>query len=136
MVAATPNIVVVKNPSQKNIKEDSGPVLIDPAPIDPGPMLTVTEPVQIPNMQVPDKETPFAVPANNNKDVIEKTVITEETENAPTKKRGIHSLGGLLGAIVAKIDKREDKLIEFTEGEGNTSTITGLNLGLIKIKKK
>lgn len=51
------------------------------------------------------------------------------------KKRGIHSLGGLINAVVAKVDKREDKFIEFTEVDEDNANITGINLGLIKIKK-
>lgn len=139
MVAATPSVIVVKQPSQKSIKGDNGPVLVDPMPINPGPMLAETEPVQnIPNMLVPDKETSFGITANNTTRVIEKTITTDETENAPAKKRGIHSLGGLINAIVAKVDKREDKLIEFSDSEDDDtqSNVTGVNLGLIRIKKQ
>jgi hypothetical protein len=57
----------------------------------------------------------------------------------PAKKRGIHSFGGLINAVVAKIDKRDDKVVEFSDGDGdddNSTTLTGINLGLIKIKKQ
>jgi len=60
--------------------------------------------------------------------------ITNETEKK-VKKRGIHSLGGLINAVIAKVDKREDKLIEFTETDEDQSSVTGINLGLVKIKK-
>ncbi len=101
------------------------------------PELAITPVQKEPVMVVPDKETSLAVIATDKQ--IE-TITTEttftETMQTSVKKRGIHSLGGLIGALVAKVDKREDKLIEFTESEENGSTITGLNLGLIKIKKK
>jgi len=51
------------------------------------------------------------------------------------KKHGIHSLGDLINAVVSKVDKREDKLIEFTESDDDQSSVTGINLGIIKIKK-
>jgi hypothetical protein len=56
----------------------------------------------------------------------------------PVKKRGIHNLGGLINALVAKVDKREDKLIEFSDSDDDDtgSDLTGVNLGLIKIKKQ
>jgi hypothetical protein len=59
-------------------------------------------------------------------------------QSAAPKKRGIHNLGGLINALVAKVDKREDKLIEFSDSDDDDtgSDLTGVNLGLIKIKKQ
>ncbi|MES2378607.1 MAG: hypothetical protein V4553_18585 [Bacteroidota bacterium] len=67
---------------------------------------------------------------------VEKPVMA--VQPATPKKRGIHSLGGLINALVAKVDKREDKLIEFSDSDDdeNGSDLTGVNLGLIKIKKQ
>ncbi|NNU34325.1 hypothetical protein HK413_09510 [Mucilaginibacter sp. S1162] len=44
----------------------------------------------------------------------------------------------MVNALMAKIDKREDKLIEFSDSDDdeNGSDLTGVNLGLIKIKKQ
>jgi hypothetical protein len=130
-------VVVDKEPSQKSIK-DNGPALVYLKPIDPGPMPAVTEPIQIPVMVVPDKETSMAVITDDKQQIETITPETTSTEimETPVKKRAIHSLGGLIGALVAKVDKREDKLIEFTERDENGSTITGLNLGFVRIKKK
>jgi len=61
------------------------------------------------------------------------TVMARQPE--VKKKRGIHSLGDLINVVVAKVDKREDKLIEFSDTDDEQSTVTGINLGLIKIKK-
>ncbi|WP_342647186.1 hypothetical protein [Mucilaginibacter sp. CSA2-8R] len=52
------------------------------------------------------------------------------------KKRGIHTLGGLINVVIAKVDKREDKIIEFTETDDDQANITGINLGLFKVKKE
>ncbi|MBC7399710.1 MAG: hypothetical protein H7289_07170 [Mucilaginibacter sp.] len=64
------------------------------------------------------------------------SVIKETT--APVKKRGVHSLGGLINVLIAKVDKRDDKIIEFSDSDDddNGSDLTGVNLGLIKIKKQ
>jgi hypothetical protein len=47
-------------------------------------------------------------------------------------------LGGLINALIAKVDRRQDKLIEFSDSDDDDaeSNVTGLNLGLIKIKKQ
>ncbi len=50
-------------------------------------------------------------------------------------KYKMHSLGDLINAVVAKVDKRKDKFIEFTDKD-EESLITGVNLGIIKIKKE
>lgn len=52
------------------------------------------------------------------------------------KRKKIHSLGDLLNVVIAKVDKREDKLIEFTNNSDEDSfNVTGVNLGLLKAKK-
>jgi hypothetical protein len=57
-------------------------------------------------------------------------------EKAPVKKRA-SGLGGLINTIVAAVDKREDKLIEFTDANNDEgSRVTALNLGIFKIKKQ
>lgn len=137
MVFIAPKVVVDERVNQA-ITKINDQVKTDPIVINQ-PALAITVPIQRESvMIVPDKETSLAV-ITADKHQIE-TITTEATSTeimeTPVKKRGIHSLGGLIGALVAKVDKREDKLIEFTERDENGSTITGLNLGLIKIKRK
>jgi hypothetical protein len=65
--------------------------------------------------------------------------VDENQTAAPVKKRGIHNLGGLINAVVGKLDRRDNKIIEFSDGEEddeNVTTVTGVNLGLIRIKKQ
>jgi hypothetical protein len=92
---------------------------------------------------VPDAATPIAikqtdvppVAANKQSDVLA-AVNTPDNDLKPTppKKRKIHGLGSLLNAVVGVVDKRQDKIIEFADtDEGDT--VTGINLGLIKVKK-
>jgi hypothetical protein len=63
---------------------------------------------------------------------------TEKQNEAPAKKHGIRSLGGLINILVAKVDKREDKIIEFSDSDDDDteSNVTGVNLGVIKIKRQ
>ena len=50
-------------------------------------------------------------------------------------QRKIRSIGSLVNFVIAKVDKREDKLIEFKDSDEG-SEVSGINLGLVKIKSK
>lgn len=58
----------------------------------------------------------------------------EEFPESPSQRGG--SLGRLVNKLVAKIDSREDKLIEVSEDAGEGLRITGLNFGLVKMKNR
>ncbi len=61
----------------------------------------------------------------------------EKIAEAPSvKKHRIHTFGDMLNVVIAAVDKRKDKVIEFSNTDGDESTITGVNLGIIKIKKE
>lgn len=66
-------------------------------------------------------------------DVQEDHTLDEEPVNTGNKR--IRSIAGLVNFVISKVDKREDKLIEFKDGvEG--SEVSGINLGLVKIKSR
>jgi len=51
-------------------------------------------------------------------------------------KRKAHGIGGLLNTVIAAVDKRKDKIIEFTESDDDDgSNVTAVNLGILKFKK-
>ncbi|MGY3215152.1 hypothetical protein [Mucilaginibacter sp. HD30] len=67
---------------------------------------------------------------------IDEAKDTPIKEKPPVKKKA-HGLGGLFNTIIAAVDKREDKLIEFTDaGDDEGTRVTGVNLGILKIKKQ
>lgn len=47
----------------------------------------------------------------------------------------IRTIGGLVNFVVGKVDKREDKIIEFGDSEEG-EIVSGINLGLLKFKTK
>ena len=55
---------------------------------------------------------------------------------APVKRHRIRSLGDVFNVMIAAVDKREDKIIEFSNTDEDDATITGVNLGIIKVKKE
>lgn len=91
---------------------------------------------------VPDVSTRFNIKTDDD----ETSVETVKPQNLPaknsmpaivTKRKGIRSMGDLINLVMAKVDKRQDKLIEFTNrDDGDESNVTGINLGIITIKKE
>jgi len=64
----------------------------------------------------------------------DKPVGDESTQSA--KRHHIHSLGDMLNTVIAAVDKRKDKLLEFTDTDDDESVITGVNLGIVTVKKQ
>ena len=62
------------------------------------------------------------------------TSPTNEAEQGHSRPR-IKGVGGLVNFVIAQVDKREDKIIEFREGEEGTE-LSGINLGPIKLKSR
>ncbi len=65
--------------------------------------------------------------------------VTENTVFASafsTKKLKISSVGDLVNFVVAKVDKRDDKLIKISKTDESDNEIIGINLGLIKFNKR
>lgn len=62
--------------------------------------------------------------------------LNKQSSPAAKPKHKIHTLGGLLNVMIAKVDKRKDKIIEFTDTDDDESNITAVNLGIIKFKKE
>jgi hypothetical protein len=51
------------------------------------------------------------------------------------RKHRIHNFGDLVNLVVDKLDKRQDKVVQFADDEDGDSHLTGVNLGIVKIKK-
>ena len=51
------------------------------------------------------------------------------------RKHGIRNFGDLVNLVVAKVDKRKDKLIQFTDSDDDESMISAVHIGAVKIKR-
>jgi hypothetical protein len=60
---------------------------------------------------------------------------TEDNQVAETPRPRIKSVGGLVNFVISRVDKREDKIIEFKDGKEG-SELSGINLGLLKFKNR
>lgn len=94
---------------------------------------------------VPDKNTPILekieapedMPFKTNTLAAQMVTVPKTMAVASAKKHRIRSLGDLINVVVSKVDKRKDKLIEFSSTKDeDESIVSGLNLGFIKIKKE
>lgn len=65
-------------------------------------------------------------PANNNQD----------DALAAKPKRKAHGIAGLLNAVIATVDKRKDKLIEFTNADDDETNVMSINLGALRSKRE
>ena len=69
--------------------------------------------------------------------IVKPTLQTAVNVPTKTKHKRIRSIGDVVNLVMAKVDKREDKLIQFTDNDdGDESNVTGINLGFISIKKE
>lgn len=60
----------------------------------------------------------------------------QETTQPKPKKR-VHGIGGFLNTVIAAVDKRKDKIIEFSNSDDDeSSNISAVNLGILKFKKE
>jgi hypothetical protein len=124
------------------------PVIDNPAPAIPDEKAIAV--VKLPDaVKQPDVVTAPIVPditmASKQNDNVLATVKTppvvmasnqpKEKATAP-KRHGIRSMGDLVNLVVARVDKRKDKMIEFTNTDEDESTITAVNIGPVKIKKE
>ena len=65
-----------------------------------------------------------------------KSDLDQHPEEESSTKHRARGLGRLVNFVVSQVDGRADKLIEVSEDPGEGLRITGLNIGLIKMKNK
>jgi len=122
---------VVIQPAQDIVKQDEQPVLASARP-DQQPIRPVLPDISTPTIEkhidepVVIANAPTTAPAQ----------LTATKTAAPVKKHKIRSLGDVFNVVIAAVDKRKDKIIEFSNTDEDDATITGVNLGIIKVKKE
>ena len=71
--------------------------------------------------------------ASNNDPALVKDDVSNENVEAPN--RGIRNMGDLVNYVVDKLDKREEKLLQF-KTEDDNSSLVALNIGMFKFNQK
>jgi hypothetical protein len=102
------------------------------------------KPVVITNPVVPDPVVKLvvapAIDAGTTFTKPDQTVITTASEDKKDStivkhRHKIHNFGDLVNLVVDKLDKRQDKVIHFSDDEEGDSHLVAVNLGVVKIKK-
>lgn len=152
-VAETGYVAAVKH---KNLPATATKPMEQPAAIiqKPEPLKVEEQPVLASNINmkpvdvvtpvVPGPETQLSVKQPEVNDIQTATVkpvlaaiqpASAQQTKTTAKRHGIHSFGDLVNIVVAKVDKRKDKLIEFSDSDDDESMISAVNAGIVKIKK-
>jgi hypothetical protein len=105
-------------------------------------LLAVAPSVDIKNAVVPDKSTELAqktLTVDNTPEITkpQQAIAQAPVANRPAKqakRHGIRNFGDLVNLVVAKVDKRKDKAIEFSDSDDDESMITAVNIGPVKVK--
>ncbi|WP_442795178.1 hypothetical protein [Pelobium manganitolerans] len=84
-------------------------------------------------LQQEEQDKIAKVYTENNISVSENTAATTIAND---KKVKINTVGDLVNFVIAKVDKREDKLIKMSQTAESDNEITEINLGLFKFKKQ
>lgn len=153
----------VKQEQKVNIERHQKPAAILPAAVKPDETLVRNEPVKrveqpeltasvvpsktdlVKQPTVPGPETQLVAKQNidttmntiSKPALIAKRQSETKPETPAVKKHGIRNFGELVNLVVARVDKRKDKAVEFTDDDdGDGSTLTAVNIGPVKIGKE
>ncbi|NCD71425.1 hypothetical protein [Mucilaginibacter agri] len=136
----TLTVVRHSNSADKSQSDESAPEISTIA--EPYTLAAATgNDIKITKAVVPDEALNDVKPVVQNADEFKTTAkpvvaqLPAGKGNARAKKHSLNSIGDLINVVVAKVDKRQDKVIEFSNTDDDESTITGLNLGIVKVKK-
>jgi len=139
-------VPVARNPHNAQLMAKAKPVIEEPVKADEQPVLAVvqqkenesTTPAAQATIAPVTLKRPDAIetPGMQTQPVLASAHLPAVKQNKPVvKKHGIRNIGDLVNLVVAKVDKRKDKVIEFTDTDDDETTITGVHIGAIRIKK-
>lgn len=109
-------------------------------------IIAAVQPKEVISPETTGAQTQVIVPQTIDKPgaVTTKPVIAAAMPNIADKqsiaaakpKHKAHGIGGFLNTVIAAVDKRKDKIIEFTESDDDDgSNVTAVNLGILKFKQ-
>ena len=125
---------IEKNPIETDTTTDIAQIAtLEPADVKPIRAKLATEQLlEAEEMAKLKKSLPVSL-AENTDQVMANASAFEEIS---TKKLRIPSVGELVNFVVAKVDKRDEKIIKVSKTNESDNEITGINLGLFKFRKQ
>jgi hypothetical protein len=95
------------------------------------------ETVKLPKTIAPPVEEVMLATADVAPDVVNEVYKDEAAnESKRSESKGIRNMGDLINYVVDKVDKREEKFIQFKTDEDDNSSLIGLNIGMFKFSQK
>jgi hypothetical protein len=93
------------------------------------------QPIAVPPRYSSDQSTPALSQPDMINSISKQASSFFEDDRSSARNKKVRGIGGLVNFVIAQVDKREDKLIEFTESDEGTE-ISGINLGILSIKSR
>ena len=95
------------------------------------------EKVELPKTIAPPVEEVMLATADVAPEAISETDNDEAVNEVKRgESKGIRNMGDLINYVVDKVDKREEKFIQFKTDEDDNSSLIGLNIGMFKFSQK
>lgn len=129
----TPAIQQPVTPAQSPVTAHTDELLLASAPAADYPVVKTTAPDT--TTRISPKATLISSEKTQPVLIAQAPVQSVPATAKPVRKHRIRSLGDVFNVVIAAVDKRKDKVIEFSNTDEDDATITGLNLGFIKVKK-
>lgn len=95
------------------------------------PVLAITQPAQ-----TSIKEPIIIQPEVDVEEPIATTALVETAEHGQESRPRIRNAGDLVNFVVDKLDKREQKFLEFRTDEDESSSLVAINIGPLKINQR
>jgi hypothetical protein len=132
MNVSTPLVIA---PRYDAAEEKNNLFAVQPNPVDSRPDTKKPEPVAIGNAEQKDKTVVADEVMIARADLAVNNDTEMATEVSSQEHKGIRNVGDLVNFVVNKVDKRENKIVQFDTDDDNSSLVS-LNLGIIKFSKR
>jgi hypothetical protein len=129
------SIVDVQKDQSSVIKNDKSLIAMQPIPVDPHLSNTTVdytaESALTENQKEIDTETALASAQRPSATALDEVLEAEQPERAR-----IRNAGDLVNFVVDKIDKREQKILEFKTDDDDNSSLVAINIGPFKLNQR
>ena len=142
----TPEISVSSSAaaSENPAREEKSLLAMQPTPqnshlTDMEPEIAATEQTEVVTQELPPVEVAVAAlakPETNTVIELPAAINNEGTEVEQSGKTRIRNAGDLLNFVVDKLDKREQKILEFQTDEDDNSSLVAINIGPFKVNTR
>lgn len=132
MNVSTPLVIA---PRYDAAEEKNSLLAVQPNTMDSRPDIKKPEVLTVENAEPKDKTVAVNEVMIANADLPADNSAEVTTEASAPEHKGIRNVGDLVNFVVNKVDKRENKIVQFDTDDDNSSLVS-LNLGIIRFNKR